>query len=310
VGGPNRPPDTLDPRGPARPSKPRDPARPPGPPVTERTSRIEARHLIHRRKRQRRRRLIILGLMLIAGALVAVDLIHDPHGGAPATDNAADRPSASPAAPAGAGLVEPSAPPDATLSAAAVPESGPGTFSYAGNQSPVMGSAGTLQSYKVGVEKGVGVDPAAFATRVGDVLGDARSWIGGKDVRLQQVPGSAKKANFTVFLATAKTSEKMCREDGLHTEGFTSCRLASGKVVINLSRWLTAIPNYGAPLDVYQAYAINHEVGHQLGHGHEACPGIGRPAPVMQQQTLGLKQCVANAWPFPAGARYQGPPIP
>jgi hypothetical protein len=74
------------------------------------------------------------------------------------------------------------------------------------------------------------------------------------------------------------------------------------------ARWLT--PDYGAPLEVYRAYAINHEVGHQLGHGHEACMAAGQLAPVMQQQTYGLKGCVANPWPFVNGQRYTGLPIP
>jgi hypothetical protein len=172
----------------------------------------------------------------------------------------------------------------------------------------VLGRAGTLRRFHVAVEDGMGQDLAAFATDADKILGDQRSWIASRQFRLQRVPKSVS-AEFTLFLATAGTSEKMCATGGLSTDKFTSCRLP-GQVIINVARWLGAIPNYGAPLADYQAYAVNHEVGHQLGHGHEACPGPGQRAPVMQQQTYGLKGCRANAWPYLDGQRYTGPPIP
>jgi Protein of unknown function (DUF3152) len=79
--------------------------------------------------------------------------------------------------------------------------------------------------------------------------------------------------------------------------------------VINLARWRLSVPGYGASLAEYQAYAINHEVGHELGYGHEACPRPGRRAPVMQQQTLGLHGCRANGWPYVGTRRYAGRPV-
>ncbi|MBT8226563.1 MAG: DUF3152 domain-containing protein, partial [Dactylosporangium sp.] len=192
--------------------------------------------------------------------------------------------------------------------AAAVPQTGAGTFTYGTTTGPVLGGAGTLRRFYIAVENGIDQDAEAFGMAVETILGDSRSWIAGQDVRFQRVPKSTS-SQFAMVLATPTTSEKMCATAGLQTRKYTSCRLPN-KVVINLARWLTATETYNASVEVYRAYAVNHEVGHELGHGHEACPGSGKPAPVMLQQTLGLRGCVANPWPYLDGTRYAGADIP
>jgi hypothetical protein len=188
------------------------------------------------------------------------------------------------------------------------PAAAAGAFAFVAGYGPVLGSAGTLRRFKVAVERPLGYgDGGDFADEVDRILGDPRSWIAGRRFRLQRVPSSAA-AEFTIYLASPGTSEKMCAGGGLRTGGFTSCRLP-GQVIINSERWAEAVPGYGAPLAVYRAYAINHEVGHQFGHGHEACAGNGELAPVMMQQTYGLKGCVAYAWPYLDGKRYAGNPV-
>jgi hypothetical protein len=239
-------------------------------------------------------------LLLAAAGLVVADLVRagvDPASG-PAT-----RPTAasSPTAPT-AGAASPD--PDALT----FPMTGPGTWTYAAGSGSVLGRAGVLRRFRVAVEDGAGEGPSAFARAIDTILGDGRSWVASGQVRWQRVPKGAA-ADFTIFLATPGTSERVCATGGLYTDKFTNCRLP-GKVVINLARWRRAVPGYGASLAEYQAYALNHEVGHQLGHGHEACPGAGQPAPVMQQQTLGLRGCVAYGWPYRDGGRYAGAPIP
>ena len=184
--------------------------------------------------------------------------------------------------------------------------SGDRGMTFAPVDGPVAGTGGPLLRYRVAVEDGLGVPLDGFAAEVESILADPRSWTGGGDLRLQRVSGTDDH-DFTIYLASPERSEAMCREDGLHTQGYTSCRLHDGRVVINSDRWLTAIPDYGAPLPEYRAYAINHEVGHQLGHQHELCPRAGAPAPVMQQQTYGLKGCTAYGWPFRDGELYTGP---
>jgi hypothetical protein len=190
-----------------------------------------------------------------------------------------------------------------------VVHSGLDSFSYASGTGAVVGRGGELHRYHVAVEDGIALEVADFAAAVDAILDDPSSWTAGGTVRFQRVPQSTD-ADFTVYLASPATAEAICKQGNLEIDEYTNCRLSPGKVVINSARWLTAVPGYGASLDVYRGYAVNHEVGHQLGYGHELCPGPGQPAPVMQQQTLGLHDCTANAWPYLNGVRYQGQPAP
>jgi Protein of unknown function (DUF3152) len=190
----------------------------------------------------------------------------------------------------------------------AYPKSGPRTFRYASTTGPVLGRSGPIRRFRVAIESNINmVDMSAFTTKIDATLGDPRSWIASGRFRLQQVPSTAPY-EFTIYLATPATTNRMCLP--LHVDDFTSCRQGP-HVVLNLARWLTSVRSYTRTevvLDTYRAYMINHETGHQLGHGHELCPGAGKPAPVMEQQTFGLHGCRANPWPYVAGKRYDGPP--
>lgn len=280
------------------------------------------------------RRAAVLAGLLVAVLVVDVDMLPGPVGDgqrtshdrvvsmpqwalpgwAPATSRAVEPPAAPPAT---APAAPPSAPSNLSIEAyllgGGYPTSGPGTWRFAGTVGPVLGTAGRLRRYRVAVETGVPEDLAAFAAALDRTLGDPRSWIGGLRVRLQRVPPNAG-AEFTVYLATPETTRRLCAAGGLDVRlrgmPYTSCRLF-GRVILNLARWRESTPEYvraGVPLEVYRQYLVNHEVGHQLGYRHELCPGPGRPAPVMQTQTLGLHGCTANPWPYLAGRRYAGRP--
>jgi hypothetical protein len=174
------------------------------------------------------------------------------------------------------------------------PVDGSGTWLVAEDRSPVAGHRGRLLRYRVAVERDIsGVDVDQFGARVATILADPRSWTGRGGWRLQRV-GPDDRADFTIYLATPATRDRLC---AMGYDRYTSCRNGN-KVVLNVDRWAHGVPRYGASLDVYRAYMVNHEVGHRLGHGHKRCPGKGRPAPVMQQQTLGLRGCLPNPWPY------------
>ena len=173
-------------------------------------------------------------------------------------------------------------------------EQGAGTLSVVDSTSGVHGS-GPLRRFVVEVEDGIGVDGAAFAEAVTATLADPRSWGNGGRMSFQRV-GAGAAYDFKVSLVSPGSMETYC--PGVGTGGYTSCRYGE-RAVINLARWATAVPHYDGDVATYRQYVVNHEVGHALGNGHRPCPGPGQPAPVMQQQTLGLEGCVRNAWPHP-----------
>jgi hypothetical protein len=182
------------------------------------------------------------------------------------------------------------------------PVQGGGAYELAATAGPTAGTAGRLLSYRIAVERDItGVTADGFADAVEAVFADPRSWPGTGQWRLRRA-GAGELYDFTIYLVTPVTRDKLCHSS---YDRYTSCRNGDS-VVINVARWVHGVPDYGADLVTYRQYVINHETGHRLYHGHELCPGPDRPAPVMQQQTLGLHGCVANAWPIVDGKAYAG----
>ena len=253
--------------------------------------------------------LVLAGVLLIAAGLARVALQSSP-----AAEPISQSASPKNGAPKSATPASPSSPPPVLQIPGDIPTGGPGTFVYGTTSGPILGTAGILKRFRVAVESNLDAELAEFGAAFDQTLGDPRGWIAGGR-RFQRVPQGLPH-DFTVYLVTRETAYQMCRVNGVDIRQngvpYTSCRQVH-KVIINVDRWRLSVPDFvngGVPLRTYREYVINHEVGHELGRGHQACPGAGRPAPVMQTQTLGLKQCTANPWPYVDGRLHTGPPAP
>ncbi|MFE9725574.1 DUF3152 domain-containing protein [Streptomyces sp. NPDC005794] len=287
----------------------------------ERSSRAQSRkRSVARRRRMRRRRAGFTGAV-IALAAVAAFLHLDPpwqddgatvagQETAPASPKAAASPKES-ALPKASARPEPSKSPVGSPSAEepvdpeSVPESGPGTFTVAREG---VSSEGGGSRYRVEVEDGIGVDPDRAAEDIAGILTDPRGWSKGGTHTFRQVDDSS--AGLVIRIGTPKTTDRLCGQYGLNTRGEVNCR-GGENVMVNLARWQLGSPTFDGPATEYRALIINHEVGHWLGHGHETCPGPGKPAPAMMQQIKGLKGCTSNAWPYDGNGRYlSGPSVP
>jgi hypothetical protein len=254
-------------------------------------------------------------LAALSAAAAPVFWSPEPDGaGAPAPEPEPTTPLAGTSSPV---TPTPTTPPRPVLSTPGdFPTDGPGTFRYATTEGSVLGGSGTLVRFRLAIEDPVDEDPDGFARFVDETLGGEQGWTAGAGTRFQRVPDGAP-SDITIYLATGGTTARMCAGAGMTVvspglpDGGVSCHF-SGQVVINLARWRLSVPHYvseGVPLETYRQMVLNHEVGHALGLGHEACPGPGEPAPVMQQQTIKLDGCLANAWPYLDGRRYSGQPV-
>lgn len=130
-----------------------------------------------------------------------------------------------------------------------------------------------------------------FARLAQETYSDPRGWRA-KGVRFVRVD---RGGSFTLVLAEA--SRVPVFSSGCSSDW--SCRVGRF-VIINQTRWKHASPAWNSAdgaLRDYRHMVVNHETGHWLGRGHAGCPGPGRLAPVMMQQSKGLGGCRFNPWP-------------
>lgn len=147
-------------------------------------------------------------------------------------------------------------------------------------------------TYRVETRGRITASLATFRRQVLQTYRDPRGWrsagIAFRPVR--------KGGSFSVVLAEASWVPRFSSVCSAQW----SCRVGR-YVIINQTRWRNASPAWRAghqPLRGYRHMVVNHETGHWLGHGHRTCPGAGRLAPVMMQQSKGLGRCRFNPWPL------------
>ena len=140
-------------------------------------------------------------------------------------------------------------------------------------------------TYTVVVDPDVNFSLKDFAQEVAICLADPHGW------ESQGYRFVAVKSNPQVVIHLSSLK-------GLKSAGCDptlSCAELGGKEMrINEQRWRHGTAKSGQDLNGYRQYVISHEMGHILGRDHVKCPGPGQPAPIMLQQTLGLRGCLPN----------------
>lgn len=177
------------------------------------------------------------------------------------------------------------------VSALALAVTTPGFVRLQGTSPRAGDGDARLMTYSVDLERALGLDPAAVTAEVDAALAHPRGWTRTGAVAFRRVDSGA---DTRVIVARPATTDGLCAP--LATLGRWSC--AQGRdVVLNGERWEHAVPHWRAGRARYRQMLVNHEMGHRLGLGHASCPGPGRRAPVMVQQSKALGGCRAGWWP-------------
>ena len=213
-----------------------------------------------------------------------------------------------------------------------LPEGGPFVEAASGEFRIVPGGTDpvgrpTAEQFTYTVEVEEGIDTVEFggddsvARMVDATLANPKSWTADGAVAFQRV--ADEEPAFRVSLASPITVRENC---GYDIELEASCyNSATGRVYLNLARWVRGARSFQGDIGSYRQYLVNHEVGHAIGYpAHEPCPEDGALAPIMMQQTFGVNNgdihrldpegvvpdnddtCRYNAWPFPVGPPEAG----
>lgn len=142
------------------------------------------------------------------------------------------------------------------------------------------------RSYSTSVDSDVQYSPTKFAEEVAIYLADPDGWVS----RGTTFFAVKKNPSILIRLTSPKTMATLnCQNSEL------SCAEIHGKhVYLNSDRWKHGSEKSKLKLSDYRQYVVTHEIGHILGYDHVGCPGNGHPAPLMMQQTLGIKNCSPN----------------
>ena len=143
--------------------------------------------------------------------------------------------------------------------------------------------------------KGSVGDTGEFGRTVYATLNDSRGW---PRAGLTFVESGSSKCDMTYILAAAeymKSFSSLCSSQ-------YSCRVGN-QVIINYDRWREPTDSWlkgGGNLANYRTMVINHETGHRLAEVGKEPVGrrAGKPAPLMQQQSISLRGCTINEWPL------------
>lgn len=181
-----------------------------------------------------------------------------------------------------------------SLSPAPIASSAPSPSPSEVSQPKICGPrTGKVFTYRVWIEPGQKTNAREFQQHVQAVLCDARGWLGSGTVRFRFDPKGAKK----ISLRSSSETERRCTQIlGRPSGSYFSCA-GRNEAVLNAARWFGGSRYLTGSVATYRQMLVNHEVGHLLGMRHRGCPGKGRAAPVMMQQSKGLHGCFQNQWP-------------